>query len=48
MEDNKMNEFPVSLEDAAAKITFPIFMLINNKKLDKKFIKIKNYEPCEW
>jgi NAD(P)-dependent dehydrogenase (short-subunit alcohol dehydrogenase family) len=46
--NNKRDDFPVPVEDAASRVTFPIFMLINNKKLDKKFIKMRNYEPCEW
>ena len=41
-------EYTVSQEDAAAKITFPIFECLNGKKLDKRFIKMRNYEPCEW
>ena len=38
----------LSQEDGATRITWPIFMLMNNKKLGKKYTNINNYKPCPW
>lgn len=41
-------EFSVSLEDSASRVTFPIFMFFNNKKVEKSIIKIRNYKNYSW
>lgn len=38
------NTYPVSLDDSAAKITWPIYQHVLGKTLDKSWTKICNYE----
>ncbi len=42
------SEYPVGVEDSAAKITWPIFQHALNKTLDKSWTKMCNYEKTEW
>ncbi len=42
------NTYPVSLDDSASKITWPIFQHILGKTLDKSWTKICNYEKDSW
>ncbi len=41
-------DYPVSLSDAASKITWPIFQAVLGKPLDKSWTKINNYEKAKW
>lgn len=41
-------EYPLSMEDGAARITWPIFQIANGIKLDKTWTKIGNYEKANW
>ena len=42
------HEFPLSIEDGAARITWPIFQIAKGIKLDKTWTKIGNYEKARW
>lgn len=44
--DNKV--FPLTPEDGASRICWPIFQLINGNALDKSWTKIGNYEKTPW
>jgi NAD(P)-dependent dehydrogenase (short-subunit alcohol dehydrogenase family) len=46
--DPNINELPVSMHDAAAKITWPIFRQLNGNPLPKDFVKIRNYNKEKW
>ena len=42
------HEFPLSMEDGASRITWPIYQVSKGIKLDKTWIKIGNYEKTKW
>lgn len=44
----ELNELPVSMDDAAAKIMWPIFRHFKGNPLDKSWIKIRNYNKEPW
>ena len=41
-------EYPLTPEDGASRITWPIFQYANGNKLDKSWTKIGNYEKAKW
>ena len=41
-------DYPVSLEDAASKLVFPIMKYFNGEPLGKEYTKIQSYEPMRW
>ena len=41
-------EFPLTIEDAASRITWPIFQIAKGIRLDKSWTKISNYEKAKW
>lgn len=46
---NNNNPGPLSIEDGASRIIYPIIKLYNGDPLDKKkYIHMKNYLPSEW
>ena len=42
------HEYPLSMEDGASRITWPIFQIVKGVKLDKSWTKIGNYEKTKW
>lgn len=42
------NDFPLTPEDGASRITWPIFQLANGISVDKSWTKISNYEKSNW
>lgn len=46
---NPLNqEYPLTMEDGASRITWPIFQIAKGIKLDKSWTKIGNYEKTKW
>jgi NAD(P)-dependent dehydrogenase (short-subunit alcohol dehydrogenase family) len=41
-------EYPLTMEDGASRITWPIFQIAKGIKLDKSWTKIGNYEKANW
>lgn len=46
--NHQNSKYTVNLSEASAKITFPIIRLLNNNRLDKSYVKIRNYKPSNW
>ncbi len=46
--DPNKTDFPLTPEDAASRITWPIFQLANKQPLDKSWTKISNYSKTKW
>jgi len=46
--DSDKTNFPLTPEDGASRITWPIFQLANAQPLDKSWTKISNYTKAKW
>lgn len=44
----QMDHYPLSDDDGAARILDPIIQYYNGSPLDKKCIKLRNFEPTKW
>jgi NAD(P)-dependent dehydrogenase (short-subunit alcohol dehydrogenase family) len=42
------DDYPMSIEDASSRILFPIISLYNGMTLDKRFVKMRNYDVAPW
>jgi NAD(P)-dependent dehydrogenase (short-subunit alcohol dehydrogenase family) len=42
------DEYPMSIDDASSRILYPIISLYNGVALDKRFVKMRNYNVAPW
>jgi NAD(P)-dependent dehydrogenase (short-subunit alcohol dehydrogenase family) len=46
--NHQHDDYPVTIEDAASKILYPIIQFFNGNPLDKKIVKLRCYESENW